>query len=309
MALALLLGLAVGGAQGPSPFDLIPRLDPSDQRAALGLPDTSNAARAPVNPLDIVRDGRGGAGGDRGVSGPAVRRPSTLGEVRRDRVPGVGRGASRTTFDAVLTFGLLVLLSVTFLLQGGVLRRMLAAAFNPNRLARLLREQQRSGFLVWAFLGALTVAAYAYASLRYLHPEWLSGRWMALDAFMLTVIALTLLKLGALELLKVAFPLDKPLGRYQMLILVFLAGAGLLAFPLLVLVNFAPAGLAEVLAHAALPLLGVALALRSLSAAATAGPLLAKYPLHFLLYLCALEIGPLLILYRVVASGLVPGST
>ena len=293
-------------AQAPSPFDLVPRLDEAGRRAALGLPPDEDAAAPPGNPFDIVRDGDAGraAGGAR-----AVTQPGTLAEARRERLPGLGARARRGTFDAVLALGLLLLFSITFVLQGGVLRRMGEAAFNENRLSRLLREQRRSGFYLWAFLGALAVATYAYAAVRELRPEWLTGRWSALDGFMLATLALSLAKLGALGLLKAAFPLARPVGRYQLLILIWLAGMGLASFPLFILVAFGPAGLAEVLAYAALPLLAVALALRSLSAVGAAGRGIARYPLHFLLYLCALEIGPLLVLYRAVSSGLVPGST
>ena len=296
-------GVSLAGAQASSPFELIPRLEPEQRRAALGSDvDSVSDGGVGANPFDIVREGGPGAGA------PAVRRPSTLSEVRRERLPGVVGGAKRQTFDAVLALGLLLLYAITLFLQRGVLRRMLDAAFNANRLERLLREQQRQGFFLWAFLGSLSVAAYAYASVRHLHPEWLDGRWTALDGFMLAVLALTLAKLGALEVLKAAFPLDGPLGRYQLLILVWLAGGGLLAFPLLVLVSFGPAPLATVLARALLPLVAAALLLRSLAAVSAAGGIALRYPLHFLLYLCALEIGPLLVLYRAVSRGLSPGT-
>ena len=269
----------------------MPRLPPADTLVA--------SEPLSGSPFDIVRDG----GGRRGR-----QRPATLGDVRRERLPGGVGAARRQTFDAVLCLGLLILFSVTLLLQRGVLVRMLGAAFNENRLSRLLREQQRQGFLLWAFLGTLSLAAYAYAAVRHLHPEWLDGRWSSLDGFMLVALALTGLKLGALELLRAAFPLDKPVARYQMLILIWLAGLGLLAFPLLVLVSFGPAWLAGGLAQALLPLVAAALLLRSLSAVSASGGIVMKYPLQFLLYLCALEIGPLLVLYRALTWGLVNGA-
>lgn len=288
--------------QGPSPFDLVPRLPEDQRRVALATPaDTARGGAAAGSPFDLVRDPAAGA--------PPLERPGTLGEVRREGSYGLGDAATRGTFDAVLAAGLLILFSVTYLLQGGILRRMLEAAFNENRLARLLREQQRQGFLVWAFLGALAVAAYAYVSVRELRPEWLTGPYNSVDAFMLALIGLTLLKLGALQLLGAAFPLERPLRRYRMLILIFLAGAGLVAFPLMALVSFAPAPVAAVLAKAALPLLAAWLLLRSASGLSVAGGFVGEYPLQFLLYLCALEIGPLLVLYRALWSGLVAGTT
>lgn len=289
-------------AQVPSPFDLAPRLTEEARRAGREAAASSDAgAVEAANPFDLVRDPTPG-------SGP-VGQLQTL-DPSRDRSNSRGtRDAARGTFDALLAAGLLALFSVTYLLQGSLLHRMLEAGANRNRLSRLLREQQRWGVLVWAFIGALATAAYGYACVRHLRPGWLSGYWRSVDAFMLALIALTLVKLGALELLKTAFPLGRALRRYQMLILIAVAGAGLVALPLLALVSFGPDPVATVLAKAALPLLAAFLLLRSASALTAVGTIVTKYPLHFLLYLCALEIGPLLVLYRALTTGSVAGTT
>ena len=283
-------------ATAPSPFDLIPRLDPGRRAIALGIVDTSAPDTALVddragNPFDLVWSGD--------PRGPSARpqRPDPILAAGLERVPGVDLGASRGTFDTVLAFILLLLLSTAILFQGQTFRRMLRAAFNQNFLARLMREQQRGGYYLWGALGGLLLAAYLYAAVRQLHPEWLGTRWTALDGFMVAVLGLTLLKLAALEILKAAFPLTRPLETYQLLIVTWLGLLGAVAFPLFVAVSFGPPALATACAYAAAPLVAAGLLARSLAAVAAAGPIVLGQPLHFFMYLCALEIGPLLVVY------------
>ncbi len=290
-------------AQAPSPFDLIPRLDEAAQKVALGIVDTVTMADAGLavptaNPFDIIRDGG---------RQPTVQRIDPIVAAGLERVPGTAVGAARSTFDTLLIFVLLLLLSITYLLQGGALRRMFGAAFNQNSLSRLMREQQRGNFLLWGFLGALIVASLAYVTARELRPGWLATRWTALDGFIVAVLGLSLGKLGALQILKAAFPLDKPVSRYQMLILIWLGILGVVGFPLLVLVSLGPAPVAHVVAWGVGPLIVVALLLRSISAFASAGGVATKYPAHFLLYLCALEIGPLIVMVTWLARRVAPG--
>ena len=289
-------------AQTVSAFDLIPRLDEARQAIALGIVDTSSIdtlhgeAAFVGNPFDIRREGNPEGEGTR------PQRLDPIMAAGLERVPGIDLGAKRGTFDTVLVFVFLLLLSITLIVQGQALRRMLHAAVNQNFLSRLMREQQRGSYYVWAGLGGLVLAAYLYAAVRELRPEWLGLRWTALDGFMLAVLGLTLLKLAALQILKVAFPLERQLETYQMLIVLWLGLLGVGSFPLLVAVSFGPSGLAETLAWLAAPLLAIGLLGRSLVATVAAGNVVLSYPLHFFLYLCALEIGPLLVIYTWLVS-------
>ncbi len=303
LSLALVLQVGQVLAQAPSPFDLVPRLDEAARKVALGIVDTAGVGdgglAVATNPFDIIRDGS---------RQPTVQRIDPIVAAGLERLPGTAVGAERSTFDTLLVAVLLLLLAVTFFLQKGALRRIFGSVLNQNALSRLLREQQRSSYYVWAFLGALVVASFVYVSVRELRPAYLSTRWSALDGFVLAALGLTLAKLGALQVLRVAFPLDKPVERYQMLILFWLGILGVVTFPLMVLVSFAPAPISTVVAWSAPVIVGVAVVLRSVTAFASAGGLAARYPVHFLLYLCALEIGPLLVIGTWLARRVSPGS-
>ncbi len=186
LSLALVIEVGQVLAQAPSPFDLIPRLDEAAQKIALGIVDTVSVddgglAVPTVNPFDIIRDGG---------RQPTVQRIDPIVAAGLERVPGTAVGAERSTFDTLLVFLLLLLLSVTYFLQGGALRRIFGSVLNQNALSRLLREQQRSSYYVWGFLGALIVSSFAYVSVRELRPGWLSTRWSALDGFILATLVL-----------------------------------------------------------------------------------------------------------------------
>ncbi len=250
-------------AQVGSPFDLSPRLDsPATGELAVRTP--------PAGAADVS---------------------ST---VERPRLKVTNRGR----FDFILAFGLVILLTVSFVAQGNALRRMYAALLNDNLLGRLHREQRKGAYKWWGAVGAVMLGSFMFVALRQLRPDTFGYGWATLGAFAASAVGLVALRLLVLGLLGAAFPLGKALDGYRTSTYVWVAVVGVATIPATAVVAFGEAGIANALAHSGLALLGLAYVAYLLRATASASSYILGYPVHFLLYLCALEIGPLAIGYR-----------
>ena len=335
LAVACAIGHAAA-AQTVSPFDLVPRLD-SAAAAASSLPASPGGGDVPFAPEASAktRDARPRARADRDAEPPGATRenagsgsepappanpfdlvgrlpnaapaPAPASETppadaAGEEVADPAAAPPRRTGDVFAVFGLLVLLSATYVVQGGALRKLFAAAANANLLSRLRREQRWGAYGAWALLGAASVGLVVYVSVRELGYLPAGGPLAAAWTFVGGAIALTAARLLALTLLGAVFPLDGSAGGYRALVLAWVAALGVVVFPLAAFVSFAPAGLAGALAYVALAVVALAYALRALRAVGAAARAVVGYPLHFFLYLCALEIGPLAVAYKLLTG-------
>lgn len=288
-------------AQTGSPFDLAPRLDSAVQRV-LPIPAASTPEEVVIaeknerNPFDLI--GRGSIQTSPIASEVQVE-VETAPVESRPISEVIGSVDNRGKFDAILSFVLMLLLTVSFVLQGGAFRKLLGAVQNNNLLNRLQRDQRKTGYLLWSILGGLCVGSFVFVAVRQLYPASITtANWLSLDMFILATLAIILAKLGLLALLGIVFPIAKPIESYQTLILVWIAVIGVLLFPAIIMVCFSSPVLAKAAAYTGIGLLVISLAILGLRALIQNSSYLISYPLHFFLYLCALEIGPLAVVFK-----------
>ena len=296
-------------AQQPSPFDLLPLLDSGRmqvlldaQDSALGAVDSSGGSTyVKRNPFDLIFQsedaevkGIAGRGSSRpGPSGPGLESPIDLEAVDQT----VNVWVRNQTGMAILMLGLLLLVSLTVISQGQVLQKMLSALVNDNFLSRLLREQHKGPYYLWAGLGAVLIAVFVYLALPMIPLEGWEMRKL-LPRTILAMSLITMTKFVGLGLLRATFSgIARPLESYQVLVVLWTGIMGLLLFPLMIFVAFAPGDVAKSCAILGLGLLLILYVLRALRVLGSNLNLLLRYPLHFLLYLCALEISPLLLAF------------
>ena len=283
-------------AQIGSPFDLAPRLDTSRVFIPPAqLPPSRIPANQQVrtNPFDLQR------------ASSAIAQDPIEPQRQLPTLPDSPQqtaGMSRATFDTLLTGVLFALLALALVLQGGSLTRMYAAAFNSNLLNRLMREQRKTGYYVWAVLGSISLGVFGFMAARQLYSNLLVYSWTTLDWFVLGVLGAVASKLVVLNLIRLIFPLDKPVRIYQTLILVYAGLIGVALFPAIVLIGFAPQSVASAVAWIGILFIGATYLLRNLRALAEATNYLLAYPFHFLLYLCGLEIGPLAVALKLLTT-------
>ena len=288
-------------AQVGSPFDLTPRLDttkvyiPEAQLPPSRIPAQPKPHKK-RNPFDLARAGGRAEGSNTGAK-PLIKLPKLTGLGAESAL-----SMSRGTFDTILSFSLLILLALAILLQGGPLRKMFASALNSNTLSSIQREQRKFGYFFWASLGMIMMGSFLFVSARHFYPSLTTFSWQTLGLLVLVAHSLIVLKLLALQLIKAVFPLERPIRNYQMLILVYAGIIGVSLFPLLVLVSFSTPILANIVAYTGLGVVGLGYLFRSLRGLGDSSRYIIDYPLHFLLYLCALEIGPLVVALKLLTA-------
>ncbi|MFK8057099.1 MAG: DUF4271 domain-containing protein [Saprospiraceae bacterium] len=289
----------IATAQVGSPFDLTPRLDTTKVIIPVAqLPPSRVTIQATPaekrNPFDLARSDDGATNA---APAPTIKLPNLPGVSHSDE-----ESVSRGTFDTILCFSFLVLLAFATVLRGGTLRKIFSASLNANLLSQLQREPRKFGYYLWGILGLLVLGSFLFATSRHLYPGLMDYGWSTLGWFVAAVLCLTGLKLLALEVLKAIFPVGKPVTNYQVLIIVYAGVVGVCVFPALVLISFSTSGLATFIAYASLGIVGLAYTLRSLRAVIDSSRFLSNYPLHFLLYLCGLEIGPLAVAFKLLTT-------
>lgn len=101
-------------------------------------------------------------------------------------------------------------------------------------------------------------------------------------------------------IMRVLFPIESDLRKYNFLIIIFNCVLGLFLVPFNLLIAFsAKGGLQQLLLVSwMLGLVAIFYAYRSLRASAIGAKFLTQNPFHFLLYLCAVEIAPVLLLIK-----------
>lgn len=279
----MLLGISAWSfGQAVNPFELTERLE-------LPAADSMVAPAATGNPFDIVRT----AAADR----PRPARGAADGPlIVRATDPDQGRGSL-----LAIHLILLLVLAAIWLLFGDTLQQALRGAFSDNLLTQLYTR--RSGgamFALWLGYVFFFFATGFYIYLLTQHydvgvPGGILGGWLT---FSLVVAAALGLRAMVLRFFAGVFPVQKEMGRYLFGVMIFAVLAGLLIAPVNLMISYAPQDWRTVFLYGGIVVLGVVYLLHLLRGVFIVGPLLARRPLHILLYLCVIEIAPVLLVYR-----------
>lgn len=259
-----------------NPFDLRPG------ETATAYPTSSAPAAAPQSGTDRTR------------RGPLVIQSTD---------PNEGKGS-------ILTIHIILLLALAglWLTFGDLLRQCLRSTLNDG-LMNELYTRRSGGELgaLWAcyFFFFLTGGFYIYLLTTYFNVSTGMGIWGSWLSYSLVVAAALGLKNLVLVLYARLFPVQREVSRYVFAIMVFSILAGLFIAPINLLVSYAPEGWRDSFIYGGLAIFCVIYFLHLFRGVFIANRLLASRPVHILLYLCAIEIAPLLLIYRYLSDTLV----
>lgn len=111
-----------------------------------------------------------------------------------------------------------------------------------------------------------------------------------------------LVKHTILYIVSSVFPIAKEVKLYNFIIITAGILLGLILLPLNIFIAYSPEVLGNLLTYTAFGAIGIVYLVRSLRSLSVASPFLATDQFHFLVYLCAVEIAPLLILTKILIS-------
>ena len=271
-----------------NPFELTERLPAEAQAARADTEGTGNPfdiyPSAPVGELD---DAPGA------VRGPVVIEPSV--------------GARDNSGVIFIHLLLLLTLASLWVLFRNLLLQCLAATFNDSVMTQLYRR--RSGgqvgalWLCYLFF-LLSGGFFLYLLTAFFRLDPGLGLWGSWLTFVLVVASGIGIKFFVLGLLGRVYFLRKELSQYAFALMVFSILTGLLLVPVNLLMSYAPEPLRPYFVYGGLGLLVLVYLLHLLRGLFIANHYVGRRPLHFLLYICTIEIAPLLLVYRYLSSTL-----
>jgi hypothetical protein len=285
---SLILVLATGNAFAQAnPFDLTPRL------SVTAVADTlSGTVPVTGNPFDVVPAGK------EEETAKRVLPPADAGFSSKPVVT-IDSRLNRVVFVAMVAS--LLLLTILITLFRAQLGRAYRAFLNDNLLNQLQREREGGGGLPYfLFYGLFMFSAGFFVFLLTTHFNMPVSKapWRSLGICVLGIAAFWIAKHLLLGFILAVFPVEKEVRIYNMTIIVFnlilgialIIGNGLFAYgpdslktPILYLILAVTAGVY------------LFMFLRSLFSASR---FLSFHKFHFLLYICTVEIAPILILVK-----------
>jgi hypothetical protein len=291
-------------AQGRhNPFELTARLP---VQSSVEEADSLPQMRVSDNPFDLRPAGLAPSTSSAPAAAPKNRR---LGDqpngplVIQTADPNKGKGAL-----LAIHVTLLIILAGLWLLFGGLLRQCLRATMNDGIMNQLYTR--RSG----GELGALW-ACYVYFFLAagffiYLLTANIDiglnyGIWRSWLTYALAMAAVLGLKNMILVLFSFLFPVRKEVSRYVFALMIFAILGGVFIAPINLLVSYAPEEWKTTFLYGGVIGQMTIYGLHLIRGMFIANRLFFSRPVHFLLYICAVELAPLLLIYYYV-SGLLP---
>jgi hypothetical protein len=285
-----------------NPFDLQPRLGRAillaDSMLAAAQQDTTSVEQ-PSNPFDL----RAAVSLPTGKPSGEAKDTGALWDSANNYEPP--RNSRAWLLGIVISGLLLTTVSLTFFRTLYI--KCYKAALNDNMLNQLFREREGSGLLPFAFV--YVVFLYHFALFLYQTNElWSLWRQQPIQQQVPLIAAVTLLALLlkhiSLGILGYIFPVTKESRLYSFTIMVFAILVGLVLTPLNLVLTYSPVDWREPVVWISLGLLVILYLLHAARGVVIANRFIFLYQFHFLLYLCVIEIMPVLYLYKLMYSGL-----
>jgi hypothetical protein len=197
-------------------------------------------------------------------------------------------------------FGALIYLAFVMTVYQQQVSKIWGAFTNEQALASLYRERGgQMSFHYWVIyaLFAVSTGVFCYQVAHYFGVH-IHSALVGLGLCMFGVALVTFFRHTFLKIIASIFPFFKEINLYIFTITIFHLAMGLLLVPFVIFIAFAPASMQAIALYGGLGLVGLIYILRSIRGLMIATKNILEYRFHFLLYLCAVEIAPLLILIK-----------
>lgn len=281
--MGLLLTAPLLAQNANNPFELVPRLSTEQLKSNT----SEDLDTTQVNPFDIIYE-----------SPRPDESSSYVVDTKVD--PIITSDYGRFKFFSVGI--LLLLLVVGVSLVGNTYRKSVLSFLNDNMFNQFYREREGRGalpyyilymifFINLGFFLVLMLQHYQVTlpiSNFYLQWSALSGALFLLFMFK----QLLLLYIGSI------FPIRKDMSKYIFLIVVMAITLGAALIVLNLLLAYGPEGSAQTVIYVSLGIIALFYVFRSIRALFIANKYLVFHRFHFLLYICTVEIAPVVIILR-----------
>jgi hypothetical protein len=187
-----------------------------------------------------------------------------------------------------------------------MIRDAYSAVLNNNALRQVYKEPIGWGNiaylalygLFWINVGTLVFLLMSHWGIKLPYSQSLT-----LLMCVGCVAAVFLIKHLILFIIANVFPIEKEIKTYNFIILTAGTILGLILMPLNIFIAYTSSGLSELFIYIAGGAIGLTYLVRSLRSLTIASPHIIENRFHFFIYLCAVEIAPLMILVKLISRG------
>jgi Domain of unknown function (DUF4271) len=185
------------------------------------------------------------------------------------------------------------------------LQKIYGGFLNDNLLRIQYRELSSvtlPGYMAFYALFIANIAIFAYLALDYLGNVGADNRLEILFSCIFGIAIAFVLKHFILSIIGFVFPITKEVGLYTMTISVFNIILGLILAPMNLLVAYAPANMTKNLLLLTIGIIVLVYGYRIIRSLIIGLRFVGENLFHFLLYLCTMEIAPILVIAKFIAD-------
>jgi len=291
--LSFLTSFVFGQTEGANPFDLTPRIKAAKEaeRAAGKL------VGVPANPFDIVRR----------QPAPLPDVPTTELSLEEKKYINVTQTKEEfRQFFFMAFMGMLVMLTICFTLFRNSFAKAWRSFLNDNMLTQVHREQgviANLPYMLMNFFLCVNLALFAQLAAQNFNIQLMDkGNLETFFLLLVGIISIFILKHLLIKLVGTIFPISKAMHLYAFTVTIFCSILGLFLIPLNAFMAYAPESLIISSFWITVVVIILTYLFRSLRGLFIGGRYIASHQFHFLLYICTVEIAPVLILIRLILN-------
>ncbi len=274
------------------------RFNPFELRHRLSNEELQQIAYSQRNPFELIR---GDEAREILAFLPSVTSPNLTIKTPEDRRYVKAPGLLFWIYLALFFF-----LSLLINLERHLLVRMVRGMFNDQLASSLMRDKERSGssvYLSWYLFFFMNAGIFMFQISNW----WTKGQFpgtaqIYLLWFSAGIFSFYVFKHLLLNFIGAIFPLNKPMQQYSFSINLFNALLGLMLFPVNVGLSYTDGFPRDIFLLAGLTFVTISFMLRVARGLLIGLPYLIGSPIHFFLYLCAVELAPVLIIVKLVGE-------
>ncbi len=267
-----------------NPFELSPRLDAT----AIGEGDTASGRTG--NPFDLL------------APSSVATAQKKINKTASERPP-LSENDAQNRFYFVMVVSILLILTILMTILRSFFQKAYYAFLNDNMMNQVYRERESVGPLPFLLLYAyffINAGLFAYFLAKHYNTRLPGGHFLQWLYYTGGLIALFSLKHLLLRSIGFIFPVEKEVKLYNFQIVVFAIVIGLILTPVNILLAYGPEPLSNNLIYLSLVLLALIYIFRYLRSLLIANRFLLFHKFHFLLYICSVEIAPVMVLVKLI---------
>jgi hypothetical protein len=268
------------------PFDLIPRI------AANASSDSTVAIAISNNPFDIIKI-QPALRAD-GTPGFSVERPRRVLSAKDKEVR-----YRQFLFIAVLT--ILVIMTLVITIFRILIEKVYKAFLNDNLLNQLIREKSAGITIAYVLLYLvflINAGFFLFLVCKHYEIPIADSNLLSLLICIGSLSGFFLLKHALLSTVSYIFPVQKEVSAYNFTIMIFNIMIGFVLAPAILFCAYAPPNVTTYVIYGAIGLILATYLFRGLRGLFIATRFIAWHKFHFLLYLCVVELAPLLVVLK-----------